>query len=87
MTYAFSPIGLVPDFIPVPAYLDDLVLPPLGIWLSIKLISKDILAEYRAKTKAHLRGRKPNYLIAGLIVLLWILLTYWLYRRYLARID
>src|SRR3979409_978890 len=45
--YALSPIDLIPDFIPVIGYLDDLVIVPLGMWATISLIPADVLAEYR----------------------------------------
>ena len=46
--YALSPIDLIPDFIPVLGYLDDLIIVPLGIWLVIALIPADVMAECRA---------------------------------------
>src|SRR6476646_7066581 len=50
--YALSPIDLIPDFIPVIGYLDDLIIVPLGIWLLISLIPDDVMAECRAKADA-----------------------------------
>jgi uncharacterized membrane protein YkvA (DUF1232 family) len=47
--YAFSPIDLIPDFIPIVGYLDDLILVPLGIWLVVSLIPEQAMAEYRAR--------------------------------------
>src|SRR3954449_4546748 len=47
--YALSPIDLIPDFIPIIGYLDELILLPLGIWLVVALIPPDVMAEYRAK--------------------------------------
>ncbi len=47
--YALSPIDLIPDFIPVIGYADDLVIVPLGIWLVVSLIPNEVMAEYRAK--------------------------------------
>ena len=47
--YALSPIDLIPDFIPVLGYLDDLIIVPLGIWLVVSLIPEQAMAEYRAK--------------------------------------
>src|ERR1700712_2145822 len=47
--YALSPIDLIPDFIPVIGYLDDLIILPLGIWLVVSLIPREIMVEYRAK--------------------------------------
>src|SRR3984893_12188494 len=46
--YALSPIDLIPDFIPVVGYLDDLIIVPLGIWLVVSLIPDEIMVEYRA---------------------------------------
>ena len=46
--YALSPIDLIPDFIPVLGYLDDLIIVPLGIWLVVSLIPEQIMDEYRA---------------------------------------
>jgi uncharacterized membrane protein YkvA (DUF1232 family) len=70
--YALSPIDLIPDFIPVFGYLDDLILVPLGIWLVIRLIPEDIMAEHRAV--ADNAGKRPVSR-AGMIaiILLWIL--------------
>jgi len=69
--YALSPIDLIPDFIPILGYLDDLVIVPLGIWLAISLIPEDLMTEYRAKADADgLRMTSSAGMIA--IVLLWI---------------
>ena len=50
--YALSPIDLIPDFIPVVGYLDDLLIVPLGIWLVVQLIPDEVMAECRAKADA-----------------------------------
>ena len=50
--YAFSPIDLIPDFVPVLGYLDDLILVPAGLWLAMRLIPAEILAEHRATAAA-----------------------------------
>jgi len=55
--YALSPIDLIPDFIPVVGYLDDLVIVPLGIWLVVSLIPDEVMAECRAK--ADEIGQRP----------------------------
>jgi uncharacterized membrane protein YkvA (DUF1232 family) len=71
--YALSPIDLIPDFIPVLGYLDDLLLIPLGIFLVIKLIPKEILEECRAEAENAFREGKPkNWIAAGVIAGLWI---------------
>lgn len=69
--YALSPIDLIPDFIPVLGYLDDLVLLPAGILLAVRLIPAPLMAEFRAK--AAKRDDKPSSR-AGviLIVAIWI---------------
>ena len=70
--YALSPIDLIPDFIPVVGYLDELIILPLGIWRVVSLIPDEIIVEYRAK--ANEAGQRPISR-AGMaaIILLWIL--------------
>lgn len=84
--YALSPIDLIPDFIPILGYLDDLVIVPLGILAVVKLIPPEIMAEHRAT--ASLAAQRPvSRTAAVLIVLLWaasIIFTVWLAYHYLA---
>ena len=80
--YALSPIDLIPDFIPVLGYLDDLIIVPLGILLVIKLIPAELMAEFRAE--AARREAAPRSTVAAVvIVLIWIaaagLLLWWLW--------
>lgn len=73
--YALSPLDLIPDFIPVLGYLDDLLIVPLGIALCLKLIPPDLMSEYR-KAAAELAVR-PLSLAGGVaIVLVWLALIY-----------
>jgi uncharacterized membrane protein YkvA (DUF1232 family) len=75
VAYAFSPIDLIPDFIPVLGYLDDLVILPAGVWLVLKLVPPDVLAECRAQATRWLEARKPRprtYLVAAMIIALWL---------------
>ena len=51
VAYALSPIDLIPDFIPVLGYLDDLVIVPAGILLTVRLIPADLLSEFRAQAE------------------------------------
>jgi uncharacterized membrane protein YkvA (DUF1232 family) len=75
--YALSPIDLIPDFIPVVGYLDDLILIPAGTALLIKIIPGDILEECRAKARSDLLNRKPkNWVAAVIIALVWLLAIY-----------
>lgn len=72
--YAFSPIDLIPDFIPVVGYLDDLILIPLGIAIAIKLVPAPVLAECRAS--AALRSDKPvSRAAAAVVVMIWLALA------------
>lgn len=73
--YALSPVDLIPDFIPVIGYLDDIILVPLGITLAIKLIPPNIIDECRAQADEVFKDGKPKNWIAGaLIIGLWLLL-------------
>ena len=69
--YALSPIDLVPDFIPVLGYLDDLIIVPFGISLAISLIPGDLMSEYRQLASS--RDDRPRSLTAAtLIIALWL---------------
>jgi uncharacterized membrane protein YkvA (DUF1232 family) len=68
--YALSPIDLIPDFIPVLGYLDDLVLVPAGIWLAVRLIPPALMDELRASADA--RARPRSLAGAALIVAMWL---------------
>lgn len=72
VAYAFSPIDLIPDFIPILGYLDDLIIVPLGIWLVIKVIPPQILAECREKATTEIEGKPINRVAAVVIVAIWI---------------
>jgi uncharacterized membrane protein YkvA (DUF1232 family) len=73
VAYAFSPIDLIPDFIPILGYLDDLVLLPLGVAIALALIPANVMADSRAQAEAVMAGRKPvNRAAAVVIVALWI---------------
>lgn len=86
--YALSPIDLIPDFIPVVGYLDDLVLVPLGILLVIRLIPPELMAEHRAAAAAAAAQKPPvSWRAASAVVGLWIAasaLGAWLAWRILA---
>jgi uncharacterized membrane protein YkvA (DUF1232 family) len=75
VAYALSPIDLIPDFIPVLGYLDDVLLLPALIWLTLRLVPADVLADCRAQAEQWLarEGRRPRSLAgAAAIVVLWI---------------
>jgi len=74
--YAFSPIDLIPDFIPVIGYLDDLVLIPLGIKIALSMIPENVMSESREKAQEIIRQGKPvNRIAAIVIVLIWLSLA------------
>ena len=74
--YAFSPIDLIPDFIPVLGLLDDLILVPLGVWLFVRMIPAELHARHRAQAEA--LSEKPISLAgAATVVLIWLLALVW----------
>jgi uncharacterized membrane protein YkvA (DUF1232 family) len=73
VAYAFSPIDLIPDPIPVLGYLDDLVLIPLGVYLALKLIPDEVMFESRERAKQIMAEGKPvNKVAAVVIVCIWV---------------
>jgi uncharacterized membrane protein YkvA (DUF1232 family) len=72
--YAFSPIDLIPDPIPVIGYLDDLILVPLGLALAIRMIPAEILAECREKAR-RLSKKPVNRVAAVVVVAVWLALA------------
>ena len=72
--YAFSPIDLIPDVIPVLGYLDDIILIPLGVALAIKMIPRHVLAECREKAR-DAKDRPVNKVAAVVIAIVWIALA------------
>ncbi len=76
VAYAFSPVDLIPDFIPVLGLLDDLIILPLGIALVIKLIPENVLAECRARAQVTMnQGRPKNWIAAVIIIVIWFVVT------------
>jgi len=77
--YALSPIDLIPDFIPVLGYLDDLILIPLGVWVVIGLIPAQVMEECRFQAEQYYSESRPRLWAAGVIVILiWISFLGWL---------
>ena len=78
--YALSPIDLIPDFVPVLGYLDDMILLPLGIMFVMKLVPVHIIEECRIKAESTLAFSKPKIWIAAvIIVLIWMFILYSLF--------
>ena len=77
--YALSPIDLIPDFIPVVGFLDELILLPGAIWVCLRLVPAPVLAECRAQARGWMaeRRHKPRSLAgAAFVVILWVLLLW-----------
>jgi uncharacterized membrane protein YkvA (DUF1232 family) len=75
VAYALSPIDLIPDFIPVLGYVDELILLPALIWLAVRLLPDPVLDASRTKADAWVaeRGRRPtSYVGAALVIAAWI---------------
>jgi uncharacterized membrane protein YkvA (DUF1232 family) len=74
--YAFSPIDLIPDFIPILGYLDDLILVPLGIKAALAMIPENVMTESREKAQGIINQGKPvNRVAAVIIILIWLLVS------------
>lgn len=75
VAYAFSPIDLIPDFIPILGYLDDLILVPLGITLALKMIPPSILEEAHTRAEQEFKDGKPrNWAAGAVIIIIWVML-------------
>lgn len=81
--YALSPIDLIPDFIPVLGYLDDVIIVPLGILLAARLIPTNVMGELRVKAAEYKKPKSTAGLV--MVVLIWVaalgLTAWWLWRR------
>jgi uncharacterized membrane protein YkvA (DUF1232 family) len=74
--YALSPIDLIPDFIPVLGYLDDLVIVPAGMALLIRMIPKEVLEECRERARNASRRKLKNWTAGAIIILIWAAAIY-----------
>ena len=79
IVYALSPIDLIPDFVPLLGYLDDLILLPLGIWLTLRLIPENVMHEARQQAATHPRITGPwGKIGAALIIAVYLLIVLWI---------
>lgn len=90
VAYAFSPIDLIPDFIPVLGYLDDLVIVPLGISIALRMIPAEVVAESRQKAQDRMHAGKPlNWVMGAVIIVIWLAVLawagMWVYRYFAAK--
>lgn len=76
VAYAFSPVDLIPDPIPIFGYLDDLILIPLGIKAALAMIPAEVMAESREKAREFINQDKPvNWIAAAVIIAIWLSLA------------
>jgi uncharacterized membrane protein YkvA (DUF1232 family) len=74
VAHTFSPIDLIPDFIPILGYLDDLIITPAGLALAIRLIPAEVLAEARGKVASSGLERSVRYIGMAIIIFVWIVI-------------
>ena len=73
VAHTFSPIDLIPDFIPVLGYMDDLIITPVGLWLAVRLIPPEVMADARSAAVARSVDGNAGKVSAVLIILIWII--------------
>ena len=81
IAYALSPIDLIPDFLPVIGYLDELILLPAGLWLMIRFMPSQLLADCRSRAEnwiAQGQQRPRSKLGATIVIVIWITVAWWL---------
>jgi len=74
VAHTFSPIDLIPDFIPILGYLDDLIITPGGLWLAVRMIPPEVLEDARKTVATRGVGRSVGTIGAVMIVLMWIVI-------------
>ena len=76
VAYALSPVDLIPDFIPVLGYVDDIILIPTGIYLVLKLIPVEVLEDCRQRAKSEPITSKSKWAAASIIIFIWLVVVY-----------
>ena len=78
VAYAFSPIDLIPDFIPVLGYIDDIIIVPLGVMLALKMLPISVIEDCTIKAEELIQNERPKNWIAGsIIIVVWLLILMW----------
>ena len=80
VAYFLSPIDIIPDFIPVLGYVDDLIIVPAGIFLALKMIPKEVIEECRGKARSEPIAGKAKWIAMLIIISVWLLVVYFLVR-------
>jgi uncharacterized membrane protein YkvA (DUF1232 family) len=79
VAYALSPIDLIPDFVPVFGYLDDILLLPIGLYFTVRMIPNDVLRDARVKAEEGVSlDKRSSWFAASFIILLWSMCLIWL---------
>ena len=79
--YAISPIDLIPDFIPIIGYLDDLIILSLGIVLAIKMIPREVMEECRKESAKGIKDKKVAVVGLIIIISIWVVLLYLIFTK------
>lgn len=85
VAYALSPIDLIPDFIPVLGYIDDIILIPILVWITLKLVPDDVMIQSRQQAQEWLtlnQSKPKSYLGLAIVLAIWLLLT-WIFIKHL----
>lgn len=82
LAYALSPIDLIPDFIPVIGFLDDLLILPIGIYFSIKTIPKILLEAAKIKAETYQWSKKKSSVGLLIVVLIWLVTAFFLFLKF-----
>jgi uncharacterized membrane protein YkvA (DUF1232 family) len=88
VAYAFSPIDLIPDFIPILGYLDDVIIVPLGIMLALKMQPKSVIDDCTVEAERLMKAEKPkNWIVGMLIIIVWCILFGWIFIELLSGVS
>jgi uncharacterized membrane protein YkvA (DUF1232 family) len=83
VAYAFSPIDLIPDFIPILGYLDDIIIVPLGIMLALKMLPKNVIMDCTVRAEELMKAGKPkNWIVGSIIIIIWTFLFAWIFIKF-----
>ncbi|MDX1542956.1 MAG: DUF1232 domain-containing protein [Christiangramia sp.] len=79
VAYALSPVDLIPDFIPILGLLDDIIIVPVLIYLTVRLIPAGTMEHCRKQAEIRQLGKRKNWIAGGIIILLWLAIAVWVW--------